>query len=89
MVSHSSHCVFPKKPYLCNVFFIVLDLRLTKVGLSGALFYVLKSNATGSIGSTFRTQSVLLRRHLLQTLEKTPEIRLVGKTEADADFLYA
>ena len=27
--------------YLCIVFFIVLDLRLTKVwGLSGALFYV-------------------------------------------------
>ena len=27
-----------KSPYLCTVFFMVLDLRLTKVGLSGALF---------------------------------------------------
>ena len=31
-----------EKPYLCNVFFIVLDLRLTKDWLSGidSLFYV-------------------------------------------------
>ena len=34
------YCKFQGSPYLCNVFFIVLDLRLTKVGLSGALFYV-------------------------------------------------
>ena len=31
-------CRYRKSPYLCNVFFMVLDLRLTKVGLSGALF---------------------------------------------------
>ena len=29
-----------KCTYLCSVFFIVLDLRLTKVGLSGALFLI-------------------------------------------------
>ena len=31
-------CRYRKSPYLCTVFFMVLDLRLTKVGLSGALF---------------------------------------------------
>ncbi len=35
------YCKFQGSPYLCNVFFIVLDLRLTKVGLSGALFLCL------------------------------------------------
>lgn len=27
------------KPYLCNVFFIVLDLRLTRLGYSGIPFF--------------------------------------------------
>jgi len=26
---------YPESPYLCNVFFIVLDLRLTKIGCLG------------------------------------------------------
>ncbi|WP_297644900.1 hypothetical protein, partial [uncultured Bacteroides sp.] len=26
-------CKFQESPYICNVFFIVLDLRLTKVGV--------------------------------------------------------
>ena len=29
-----------KPAYLCNVFFIVLDLRLTRLGLSGAPFFM-------------------------------------------------
>jgi len=36
-------CVFlaflSKSPYLCNVFFIVLDLRLTKVGTWRSPFF--------------------------------------------------
>ena len=28
------------KPYLCNVFFIVLDLRLTRLGYSGIPFFL-------------------------------------------------
>ena len=28
-------CKFDRSPYICNVFFIVLDLRLTKDWLSG------------------------------------------------------
>ena len=34
---------YPQSPYLCNVFFIVLDLRLTKDWLSGidSLFFML------------------------------------------------
>ena len=33
-------CRFQKSPYLCNVFFIVLDLRLTKVEYSGTPFFL-------------------------------------------------
>ena len=35
---------YAESPYLCNVFFIVLDLRLTKDWLSGidSLFYAKK-----------------------------------------------
>ena len=32
-------CKYPKSPYLCNVFFIVLDLRLTKVGVQRYSFF--------------------------------------------------
>ena len=32
-------CKFPKNPYLCIVFFIVLDLRLTKVGARRCSFF--------------------------------------------------
>nr|DAZ20246.1 MAG TPA: hypothetical protein [Caudoviricetes sp.] len=28
-------CKCPESPYLCTVFFIVLDLRLTKIGCLG------------------------------------------------------
>ena len=34
-------CIIPESPYLCIVFFIVLDLRLTKVGVQrNSFFYV-------------------------------------------------
>ena len=32
-------CRFIRSPYLCNVFFIVLDLRLTKVGARRCSFF--------------------------------------------------
>ena len=32
-------CQCPKSPYLCNVFLIVLDLRLTKVGVQRYSFF--------------------------------------------------
>ncbi|MBE6273757.1 MAG: hypothetical protein E7097_07725 [Bacteroides sp.] len=32
-------CCFIKKRYLCTVFFIVLDLRLTKVGAKRCSFF--------------------------------------------------
>ena len=32
-------CKFPKYPYLCIVFFIVLDLRVTKVGARRCSFF--------------------------------------------------
>ena len=35
----SFSCNFPVSPYLCIVFFIVLDLRLTRLGYSGIPFF--------------------------------------------------
>ena len=32
-----------KSPYLCNVFFIVLDLRLTKVGARRCSFFYVRT----------------------------------------------
>ena len=32
-------CRYVESPYLCNVFFIVLDLRLTKVGARRCSFF--------------------------------------------------
>ena len=32
-------CQYPKSPYICNVFFIVLDLRLTKVRVQRYSFF--------------------------------------------------
>ena len=34
-------CIFLISMYLCNVFFIVLDLRLTRLGYSGIPFFLL------------------------------------------------
>jgi len=32
-------CIFKNSPYICNMFFIVLDLRLTKVGVRRYSFF--------------------------------------------------
>ena len=42
-------CRFPNYPYLCNVFFIVLDLRLTKVGVQRYSFFYARTKRTGII----------------------------------------
>jgi hypothetical protein len=36
-------CRFIRSPYLCNVFFIVLDLRLTKVGVQRYSFFYVRT----------------------------------------------
>ncbi len=38
-VNAHNTCIIPKSPYLCIVFFIVLDLRLTKVGVQRNSFF--------------------------------------------------
>ena len=38
-------CRFIRSPYLCNVFFIVLDLRLTKVGVQRYSFFYVRTSA--------------------------------------------
>ena len=35
-------CYIPESPYICNVFFIVLDLRLTKVGVQRYSFFCIR-----------------------------------------------
>ena len=40
-------CRFIRSPYLCNVFFIVLDLRLTKVGVQRYSFFYVRTSALG------------------------------------------
>ena len=44
-VGHYS-CIFRRSPYLCIVFFIVLDLRLTRLGYSGIPFFLLIRHIT-------------------------------------------
>ena len=36
----TNHCKFLRSPYLCIVFFIVLDLRLTRLGYGGIPFLI-------------------------------------------------
>ena len=49
---------FARKSYLCNVFFIVLDLRLTRLGYSGIpFFFAHKSKKTLDI-SGFLIQKI-------------------------------
>ena len=38
-------CRIRESPYLCNVFFIVLDLRLTKVGVQRYSFFYARTEA--------------------------------------------
>ena len=38
---------YAESPYLCNVFFIVLDLRLTKVGVQRYSFFYVHMSAFG------------------------------------------
>jgi len=38
-VSAHNTCIISESPYLCIVFFIVLDLRLTKVGVQRNSFF--------------------------------------------------
>ena len=35
-----NYCRIPESPYICTVFFIVLDLRLTKVGARRCSFFM-------------------------------------------------
>ena len=37
---------FPESPYLCTVFFIVLDLRLTKVGVQRYSFFYARTSGS-------------------------------------------
>ena len=48
-------CKYPKSPYLCNVFFIVLDLRLTKVGVQRYSFFLPYTFLLRAMMYSFRT----------------------------------
>ena len=51
-------CQCPKSPYICNVFFIVLDLRLTKVGVQRYSFFYTHTFRYYSFPSLHHTNSV-------------------------------
>ena len=62
-------CIIHKSPYLCTVFFIVLDLRLTKVGARRCSFSFLYrsdrfQNYTDSYTDTPINYTVLLKGEL-------------------------
>ncbi len=61
---------FPQSTYLCTVFFIVLDLRLTKDWLSGidSLFCWYMSDYYFS--TLFHSLSIITYPHLLQLCKK-------------------
>ena len=42
-------CSYPESPYLCTVFFIVLDLRLTKVGVQRYSFFYARTFPTSHV----------------------------------------
>ena len=85
-------CYFPKNTYLCNVFFIVLDLRLTKVGARRCSFFLPKNEVIPS-GTSLRhpfsaTQSTRdyadkKRSHIFS---KTQKPATFAKTADDALF---
>ena len=55
---HSFFCLFAGSPYLCTVLFMVLDLRLTKVGVQRySFFYV----CTFLLSVLFFIEVILLR----------------------------
>ena len=67
-------CKFPKYPYLCTVFFIVLDLRLTKVGARRcSFFYIYRRHSIHSwfishLESYFRLNSSSKRNIMIQVM---------------------
>ena len=66
---------YAESPYLCNVFFIVLDLRLTKDWLSGidSLFYALKQE-------NFFIKNSISQQSLLQILPNRTQQKSIRKS---------
>ena len=67
-------CRFQEKPYLCIVFFIVLDLRLTKVGVQRCSFFYaytfLKLSTTEFLVSTVTTTTVYHKVPMYKGVER-------------------
>ena len=51
-------CRFSKCPYLCNVFFIVLDLRLTKVGVQRYSFFYARTSRMNLGGEVMKSMII-------------------------------
>ena len=51
-------CRFLKCPYLCNVFFIVLDLRLTKVGVQRYSFFYARTSRMNLGGEVMKSMII-------------------------------
>ena len=73
-------CRFIRSPYLCNVFFIVLDLRLTKVGARRcSFFYVYTSHIIRIMQKEQEVYSHRLRYTSILTFHQTITLACLSK----------
>ena len=56
-----NYCRIPESPYICTVFFIVLDLRLTKVGARRCSFFYAHIPRSSLIWAQFENLGELVK----------------------------
>ena len=64
MFFRQNTCKKAENPYFCIVFFIVLDLRLTRLGYSGIPFFMPKSLETGKHTHHNRLKTMISVLHI-------------------------
>ena len=79
-------CKFPKYPYFCIVFFIVLDLRLTKVGARRCSFFILSPYFYDKTSISFNPEtSTYLQSFSTESLRQDNQVEIY---EGNADVIY-
>jgi hypothetical protein len=72
---------FRQKPYLCNVFFIVLDLRLTKVGVRrDSFFFAYNQRLPKLYATTPKSKNTVIESFKPKLNITTPNIKSCYKT---------
>ena len=64
MLLRRNTCKKAENPYFCIVFFIVLDLRLTRLGYGGIPFFMPKSLETGKHTRHNRLKTMISVLHI-------------------------